>query len=174
VPQEQITHLRVGQAGTITVGDNATVLQGKVTVVSPAVDPNSTTIQVWVEAPNPGERLKPGMTVRVSIVAETLRNVVVAPPEAILPGTEGGSSVMVVTADSVAHEHKVQIGLREEDKVQILSGANAGDSVVVVGGVGLSDGAKVKVVKPGEKPDEDEKGEKSEKGDKKDNKAEKE
>jgi hypothetical protein len=41
-------------------------------VVSPAVDPNSTTVQVWVQAQHPRERLKPGITVHVSIVAETL------------------------------------------------------------------------------------------------------
>ena len=37
------------------------------TVVSPATDPNSTTVQVWVQADNPGEQLKPGTSVHVAI-----------------------------------------------------------------------------------------------------------
>ena len=67
-------------------------------------------------------------------------------------------------ADSVAHEKKVEVGAREPDKVQILSGAAPGDQVVVAGGVGLQDKAKVRIVKPGEK-DEDEKAGKDEKKD---------
>ena len=54
-------------------------IAGKVTVVSPAVDPSTTTVEVWVQAPNPGEKLKPGGTVRVSIIAETIQNTMVVP-----------------------------------------------------------------------------------------------
>jgi hypothetical protein len=57
----------------------------------------------------------------------------------------------------VAHEKKVVVGVRETDKVQIASGAAVGDQVVVSGGVGLQDGAKVRVRKPGEKEEEEEK-----------------
>ena len=97
------------------------------------------------------ERLRPGVTVRVSIVAATVKNAIVVPPTALLPAADGGTSVMVVGADSVAHEKKVQVGVRDADKVQILSGVQPGNQVVVVGGVGLQDGAKVQVEKPGEK-----------------------
>ena len=62
---------------------------------------------------------------------------------------------MVVGSDSVAHEKKVQVGIREPDKVQILNGVSAGEQVVIVGGVGLQDGTKVRVEKPGEKKAED-------------------
>jgi HlyD family secretion protein len=62
--------------------------------------------------------------------------------------------VIVAGSDSVAHEKKVEIGIREPDKVQILSGAKPGDQVVTVGGVGLQDGTKIMIVKPGEKPAE--------------------
>ena len=62
--------------------------------------------------------------------------------------------MIVAGSDSVAHEKKVEIGIREPDKVQILSGAKPGDQVVTVGGVGLQDGTKITIVKPGEKPAE--------------------
>ena len=83
---------------------------GKVTVVSPAVDPNSTTVEVWVEAANPGEKLKPGATVHVSILAETIPNAIVIPAAALLPSDEGGVQVMVVGTDSAAHEKKIDLG----------------------------------------------------------------
>jgi multidrug efflux pump subunit AcrA (membrane-fusion protein) len=163
IPQEQAVYLKVGNAATINLGGGSDDIPGKVIVVSPAVDSASTTIQVWVQAANPGERLRPGSSVRVSIVAETLKNAVVVPPAALLPNAEGETTVMVV-ADSVAHEHKVEVGVREPDKVQILSGVKPGEQVITVGGVGLEDKAKVSVQKPGEKPagekEGDDKGEK--------------
>lgn len=162
VPQNQAAFLKVGESATIGQTDSSVEAPAKVIVVSPAVDPNSTTVQVWVQSTNPGERLKPGSSVRVSIVAATLQNVMVVPPAALLPSAEGGNSVMVVGPDSVAHEHKVEVGVRETDKVQILSGVSLGDQVVTVGGVGLQDGTKVIVGKPGEeKPDAGDKKEKS-------------
>ena len=73
--------------------------------------------------------------------------------DALLPADEGGSAVYVVGADFVAHQRKVKAGVRSAEKVQILTGAKAGEKVVVEGGVGLTDGAKVKVEKPGEPGD---------------------
>jgi multidrug efflux pump subunit AcrA (membrane-fusion protein) len=152
IPQEQSVYLKVGNAATINLGGVSDDIPGKVIVVSPAVDSASTTIQVWVQAANPGERLRPGSSVRVSIVAETLKDAVVVPPAALLPNAEGETTVMVVGADSVAHERKVEVGVREPDKVQILSGVKPGEQVITVGGVGLEDKAKVSIQKPGEKP----------------------
>jgi len=144
-------NIPVGQAASVKVGDPASISQtdallqasGKVTVVSPAVDPNSTTVEIWVEAENPGERLKPGATVRVDIHAETVKDAIVIPTAALLPSAEGGVQVLVVGADSKAHEKKVDVGIREPDKVQILKGVAVGEKVITVGGVGLEDGAKV-------------------------------
>ena len=165
IPQGQASSLKVGDAATVNQTDNPDEVSGKVIVVSPAVDPNSTTVQVWVQIENPGERLKPGATVHVSIVAATLTNAVVIPTAGLLPSAEGDTIVMVVGKDSVAHERKVEVGVRETDKVQILSGVKPGEQVVIVGGVGLEDGAKVHVEKPGEKPaaGEEKGGEKDEK-----------
>jgi HlyD family secretion protein len=157
IPQNQARLLKVGNDATASQTDAGDQVAGKVIVVSPAVDPNSTTLQVWVQMANPGERLKPGVSMHTSIVAETLTNVVIIPPAALLPSAEGETVLMVVGADSVAHERKVEVGVREPDKVQILSGVKPGEQVIIVGGVGLEDGNKVRIVKPGQKPAEDEK-----------------
>ena len=150
VPQSQAGSVQVGDAATLTQTDSSLSVPGRVTVVSPAADPSSTTIQVWVMAENPGERLKPGTGVHVAIVAATIPNAVVVPTAALLPADEGGTMLLVVTADNTVHQRKVDVGVREPDKVQILSGVMSGEQVVVVGGIGLDDKAKVKIVKPGE------------------------
>ena len=147
VPQGQAGFVKVGDTATVALPENAGGISGKVIVVSPAVDPNSTTVQVWVETPNPGERLKPGVTVHVSVIAATIPGALVVPAVALLPAAEGGTQVVVVGADSVAHVHKVETGVRDGDRVEILSGVKAGDQVVTVGGLGLDDGSKVRVEK---------------------------
>ncbi|HTB16740.1 MAG TPA: efflux RND transporter periplasmic adaptor subunit [Bryobacteraceae bacterium] len=145
VPVAQAASVKVGDTGVIAQTEAGIQVNGKVTVVSPSVDPNSTTVEVWVEADNPGEKLKPGATVRVSILAETIPNAIVIPSSALLPSDEGGVQVMVVGGDSVAHEKKVELGAREPDKVQVLKGLEAGEKVITGGGVGLDDGAKVRI-----------------------------
>ena len=156
VPQNQAAYIRVGQPARLGPADGSDEVSGRVTVVSPAIDPSSTTVEIWVQARNPGERLRPGATVRVAITPAAIPDAVIIPAGALLPSQQGGDAVMVVGADSVAHERKVEVGAREPEKVQILKGVSIGERVVTDGGVGLADGAKVKI----EKPEEEKAGEK--------------
>ncbi len=144
VPVDQLGFLKVGSPAAIA-GPNGAELQGKITVVSPAVDPNSTTAEVWVQAANPGERLRPGETVRVSMDAGTVTDAVVVPAAALVPAPDGSTAVMVVSSDSAAHQKRVSVGIRDADRVQILEGVSPGDKVIVVGALGLQDNAKVRV-----------------------------
>jgi multidrug efflux pump subunit AcrA (membrane-fusion protein) len=153
VPAREAGSIQVGRPARVTGPDGD--LAGRVTVVSPAVDPNTTTVQVWVQIPNPGERLKPGATVRVAIIAETIQNTIVVPASAILNSDEGGQQVMVVGADSIAHERKIAVGVRQGARVQIASGLEEGDQVVTSGGLGLEDKAKVAIQKPKAEDDDD-------------------
>lgn len=162
LPVNDAADVKVGMPATISF--NGEDMPGKVTVVSPAVDPNTTTVQVWVQAANPGERLKPGSSVHISIQASTLRNVTLIPAAALLNSDEGGQKVMVVDPKLVAHDRPVQVGVRQGDKAQIIKGLNQGEQVVTVGGLGLDDKSKVKISsgkeedKKDDKKDDDEKG----------------
>jgi HlyD family secretion protein len=152
VPVKEAAAIKVGNPARIAGPDGD--LPGKVTVVSPAVDPSTTTVEVWVQVANPGERLKPGGTVHVSIIAETIQNTVIVPAAALLNSDEGGQKIMIVTGGNIARERKVSVGVRQGDRVQILSGIQPGDHVITSGGLGLDDKAKVIVQAP--KPEEDE------------------
>jgi HlyD family secretion protein len=156
LPVDELRHLKIGNSAEIKMPDSSVKAQGRVTVVSPALNPNSTTAEVWVQASNPGERMHPGSTVQVSILAETVQDAIVIPASAILPSAEGlADSVLVAGSDSVAHKRQVEIGIREGDKVQILKGLAAGDHVVTVGGFGVQDGAKIRIDnEPAEKSDQ--------------------
>jgi multidrug efflux pump subunit AcrA (membrane-fusion protein) len=159
--QDQAKDVKVGNEATLTPSDGDMPVTGKVIVVSPASDANSTTVQVWVQADNPGERLRAGQSVHVSIVAATIDGATLIPAPAVLSNAEGETIVLVVDDKNVAHEKVVEIGAREPAMVQVTSGVEPGERVVTVGGVGLEDKAKVRVKKPGEKAA----GEKEEKDD---------
>ncbi|MFL6351451.1 MAG: efflux RND transporter periplasmic adaptor subunit [Bryobacteraceae bacterium] len=148
IPVKEAAAIQTGRPATIagTAGDVA----GKVTVVSPAVDPSTTTVEVWVQAKNPGERLKPGTTAQVLINAEALEGVILVPAAALLSAEQGGDKVMVVGSDSLAHERRVVVGVRHADQVQVVSGLKEGEQVITFGGLGLEDKAKVIIQKPDE------------------------
>jgi multidrug efflux pump subunit AcrA (membrane-fusion protein) len=152
IPVKEASVIKVGRPATITTPDGD--LAGKVTVVSPAVDPNTTTVQVWVQAANPEEKLKPGGSVTVAIKAETLQDATLVSSSALLNADGGGQMVIVITPDNVAHQHKVSVGVRQGINVEIVSGVNEGDKVVVTGGLGLDDGSKV-VIKEAPSEDDD-------------------
>jgi multidrug efflux pump subunit AcrA (membrane-fusion protein) len=155
VPQAQATTVKLGQTATLTETDNGEKLEGKVTVVSPATDPSSTTLQVWITAANPGEKFKPGASVHAAILTETIKNAAIVPASAILPGEEGGQAVLTVSSDSTAHLRPVEVGVRYGDKVQILNGVRPGEEVVTAGGLGVDDKAKVRIVGAAEEKADD-------------------
>ena len=148
--QDQARDVKVGNEATLTV-EGGEPIAGKVTVVSPAADQNSTTLQVWVQAENPGERLRAGQSVHVAIVAMVIDGATLIPAAAVMSNAEGESIVLAIDDKNVAHEKVVTIGAREPELVQVLSGVEPGERVGSVGGVGLEDKAKVRVMKPGEK-----------------------
>lgn len=153
VPQDQAALLKVGDKGTIMAA-NQQGIRGLVTVVSPALDPNSTTVEIWLQAKNPGQRLKPGSSVKISILAQAIPDALVVPAVAVLTAEDGGTSVMVVGSDGRAHQKSVKLGVKEGDDVQILEGLQAGAKVVTVGAYGLPDNVKVNVEKSNESEQE--------------------
>src|SRR5437879_4026311 len=159
IPQPEAALLKVGDKATITVPGESEPVDAKVTVVSPALDPNSTTVEVWVQAKNPKQPLKPGTSVQLSMVAQTIPDALVIPAAALLTGQDGTTTVMVVGTDNRAHQKPVSVGIRQGDQVQITEGLQAGDHVVASGAYGLPDNTQVTVAaqtdeKQNEKQDE--------------------
>ncbi len=119
----------------------AQALEGEVVFVSPSLDAATRRFLVKVRLKNSGGVLKPGAFARVGItVAEHSGRPAV--PEEALVATREGYTVFVVE-DGRAHQRKVETGLREVGKVEILSGLSAGETVVRTGHLNLSDGDRV-------------------------------
>ena len=147
------SHLPDSQAELLKDGDPAQLSEigenndfpGTVTLVSPALHPDSTTVEVWVQAPNPGRQLKPGETVNLTVIATSIPNALTVPESALVRKPNQGTFVMVVGRDDRARQREVQTGIQEGDNVEITKGLEDGELVVTAGVYGLPDGAKVKL-----------------------------
>ncbi|HEY3973240.1 MAG TPA: efflux RND transporter periplasmic adaptor subunit [Candidatus Sulfotelmatobacter sp.] len=151
IPQSDAAALKVGDEGTMTVPGLDEPVEGKVTVVSPALDPNSTTVEVWVEAKNPKHALKPGTSVQLSLTAKTIKDALVVPASSVITAPDGTTAVMLAGSDGLAHQKAVKLGIRNGDDVQVLEGVTASDKVIATGAYGLPDKTKIKIA-PAEAP----------------------
>lgn len=165
IPQAEAASLRVGNPAELKVAGLDEPVKAVVTLVSPALDPGSTTIEVWVEARRPDPAVKPGMTVAVTMVSKTAKDAIVVPADAVFKTDEGANYVLVAGSDEKAHQKKVQVGIRSTEQAQVLSGIKEGDPVITTGGYAVPDGTKIKVEKPGAEEKES-----ADKGDKDDDK----
>ena len=170
IPQPDAALLKLGDRATLGAPGEDDPIEGKVTVISPALDPNSTTVEVWVEAANPKQRLKPGTSVRVFVLARTVQDAVAVPTVSVLTAQDGTTTLMVVGADSRAHQTTVKTGIHDGDRIQISDGIQAGDRVVTSGAYGLPDKTKVAIEVLGESAEKKPGAGSDDKNDKKDEK----
>ena len=149
-------HVAQAQAATLKVGDPAEVkipgldepVKGRVTLVSPALDPGSTTVEVWVEATKPEAALKPGVSVEVAMTAKTVKDAIAVPASAVFKNSDGTDYVLTAGSDNLAHQKTVQVGIRNSAIAQIVTGVSAGEPIIVSGGYALPDKTKIKIEAP--------------------------
>lgn len=143
--QRLTPQLKVGGEAELQIPGVDDAQTARIALIGPALDPGSTTVEVWLKLANPDGRYKVGTPVHVVIHGNTVQHALQIPAGAIQPGGDGTTSVLVIGSDGTAHKKTVQVGLRTPEKVQILSGVATSDLVITDGGYGLDDGAKVKV-----------------------------
>ena len=150
ISQMQAQQLSLGADAKVTAPGIDEPVPAKVSLISPALDPGSTTIEVWLRIENRKGQLKPGTAVHTVITGKAANNALLIPSAAAQTAPDGASkSVMVIAADGTAHKRPVKLGIQNADSVQVLEGLSASDMVITTGAYGLDDGTKVKITKPG-------------------------
>jgi multidrug efflux pump subunit AcrA (membrane-fusion protein) len=146
--------LHLGDRAAVAVPGIDNPVTGTVTLLSPAVDPGSTTVEVWIRVENEDGKYKAGTPVRVAIAGRAVPRAVKIPLEAVFTAEDGSKSVMIVNGDGTAHKVAVQTGINDGKDVQVTEGLNGSEMVITKGAYGLSDGGKVIVGKPGAEGDD--------------------
>jgi multidrug efflux pump subunit AcrA (membrane-fusion protein) len=145
IAQAAAQKLKVGGEAELTIPGEDDPQKASISLISPALDTGSTTVEVWLKLPNPGGRYKAGTPAHAVIHGATINNAMQISASAIVPADDGSTNVMLVGSDGAAHKRAVKVGLRTAEKAQILSGVTAADMVITQGGYGLDEGTKVKV-----------------------------
>ena len=142
-PERYTTELKVGAPVEIAApAFPGEAFHGRLSVVDPMVDPQSRTVQLVARVPNPGRKLKPGMSANVAVTLAERPNALVVPDEAIF--AEGAQNfVYVVKADSTVARTPISLGLRDSSRVEVVHGLSAGQLVVSAGHQKIFEGAHV-------------------------------
>ena len=147
--QKQAQQLSLGASASIVVPGVTDPVPAKVSLISPALDPGSTTVEVWLRLENPKGAFKAGTPVHAIMTGRTAPNALVLPVDAIQTGPDGVSKfVLVVSPQAAAAKKAVTLGILNSESAQVLSGVSAADNVITTGAYGLDEGTKVKVGAP--------------------------
>jgi cobalt-zinc-cadmium efflux system membrane fusion protein len=103
---------------------------GRISYVSPALDPNTRTLQARIVVDNPGEKLKRDMYCTVVVTASVLKNALAVPNAAVLRDDNNQPFVYALTGDDEFGRRDVVLGEMQGNQTQILKGISAGDKVV--------------------------------------------
>ena len=149
ISQVQAQQLTLGGEATVTVPGIDEPIPAKVSLISPALDPGSTTVEVWLRVENAGGKLKSGTPVRASITGRSASNALLVPAEALQTAADGSAKfVMVIDSDGTARKRPVTVGLKSAELVQVLTGLSPTDMVISTGSYALDDKTKVKIGAP--------------------------
>ncbi|MGB2765222.1 MAG: efflux RND transporter periplasmic adaptor subunit [Candidatus Aminicenantaceae bacterium] len=118
--------------------------EGKVTQISPALDPTSRMFKIKIEASNQDLLLKPGMFVRADIIVQEKADVIVIPKDIILD--RRGSKTVYVVQRGFALERRIELGIETSDSVEVTQGLNPDDSLIIEGFETLRNRSRVKVI----------------------------
>ncbi|ABP34241.1 efflux RND transporter periplasmic adaptor subunit [Polynucleobacter asymbioticus] len=130
----------------VTVGDSGKkTYEGKVIVVDNQVDPSIAAVRVKAQIPNDAMTLLPGQFARVSLVANTLKDALSIPSQAVVINPRG-KLVYVIDKDGKAVSKPVNV-VYEYQGSSVVTGIEAGDRVVVEGKQNLRPGSKIREAK---------------------------
>jgi membrane fusion protein, heavy metal efflux system len=128
--QNDVAHVHVGDPVTIENESYPGVVRGKIEYISPALDPNTRTLQARIESSNPGERLKKEMYVTAEVQAGVIPNALFVPNSSVLRDEQNMPYVYLQTGPAQFARRDVTLGETQAGKTQILSGLQANDRVV--------------------------------------------
>lgn len=144
VPERYGRTMKPGATITFTLEGDTATYAGNVYAVDPSVDAATRTVKVRARSANKDGRLIPGAFAKVDVRLDRINDALVIPAEALIPDIQGQKVLLMKGGKAVSA--RVQLGNRSANSVQLTSGVQAGDSVIVTGLLALRDGAAVRPV----------------------------
>lgn len=145
VPETLLASMHPGQPIAVTVGAfPGEVFAGEITAIDPQIDAVGHSLSVRGRLPNADLKLRPGLFARVAVSLAVKPDALMVPEGAIWP--IGQQKTVYVIEEGIAKRRNIQLGVRKPGQVEVLSGLEPGDEIVVVGQMKLFDGAAVQTI----------------------------
>jgi RND family efflux transporter MFP subunit len=144
VPESAVSRVHVGETVDVRVATLGRTFPGRVARFADKIQPSTRTMDTEVDVPNPTLKLIPGMYAEVSLRVEERNSVLSIPLDAV---DRSGPTprVFAVTQAGNVHILAVTLGLETDQRVEIKSGLQEGDAVIVGRHAGLKDGQAVQM-----------------------------
>ena len=137
VYQQDLAYVHAGDPVSVETDSYPTAFHGRISYISPALDPNTRTLPVRIVTDNPGEKLKKDMYVTVTVNAGVVRNAIAVPNAAVLRNSENQPFVYVAAGPRQFGQRLVAVGTSENGLIQVYSGLKAGERIVADGSLFL-------------------------------------
>ena len=145
LPEKDVLGLVEGRNVRITLrADDSVRFDGHIRQISPVVDVATGTVKITIEASRPPSLVRPGAFVTIAIVRQTRPEAVLLPRQAVV--RELKEAFVFVAKGEVAERRSVALGLEEGLWIEVVSGVDPGEDVIVAGQGGLRDGSSIKVI----------------------------
>lgn len=144
VPEKYATQIKLGDEVIFSVAEQPNhSFSGKVYALNPGIDPQTRTMTMRARVDNTAGKLSPGGFAIVKIQLHTILDALMIPNASLIPTTQDAQ--VILCKDGKAHFVTVKTGVRTPDKIQIISGVNAGDTILTTGIMQASEGAPLHV-----------------------------
>lgn len=142
IPEKYRNAIKKDDVVTFKVAGDPKEYRGNIYAIDPKIDLATRTVKIRAILPNQDRKLFPGSFVKTNISLKDIPNAIMIPTQAVIPGTR---DKRVIVADSGKAKFViVETGIRDKDNIQIVSGLNTGDTVIISGIQQLKPGSVIK------------------------------
>ena len=143
IPQKYAAQVKIGDELDFKLSGSDFQYKARIYAIEPKIDPSTRTLKLRAICTANYKGLFPGAFANVELNLKQTDEAILIPTVAIVPELKG--QLVYVFKSGVANPRKVEIGLREEKQVQIISGLAEGDTIITTGILQIRPGAKVKI-----------------------------
>lgn len=144
IPERYLARVDVGDEINFTVQGHDSTFVGEVYAIEPRIDRETRTLQVRAISDNPDLLLFPGAFANIVLILDRIDDAIMVPSIALVP--ELNRQKVYVSRNGKVEQVEVQTGIRSSEKVQIVSGVAAGDTVLTTGILQAREGMDVEIV----------------------------
>lgn len=141
VPGKYSGEVNPGDKITFTTDAYQDVFSGEIYAIEPRIDPKTRSLMIRAVSANEQNKLLPGQFAKIQLTLDTYENAIMIPTEAVIPELNGKK--VFIYKNGVAQSKQIETGIRTADKIQVISGLSAGDTVITSGTLQLRPGVEV-------------------------------